>query len=180
MGDKNISGEDYINGIIKNNVNYDDYVNIVNYGTKLIKTFHDVEKNGISLDTTITCMNIWNVLNIGVNIEIIEQTYGGEVAHIMHNVNREIDNNMLSAYDLIFIKLIIRLSCIHQAINNVDSVTVKNYIDQYSDLRRKILRCSDSDILQLMDYEADLIRYARNVFSGKAAGKYVYKNLILD
>ena len=161
------------------------YGNICDYGLKVLKEFYSKKYNKLPEDVLSASVMLFDILNYGALIEDIEEQFGNGVAQTVFNItDREDDfkldgyEKLFMTYDYIFIKLIIRIARIFNAITNLDGDKFKSYIDDYNELRRKLL--SHPNIMVLMDYESDLIKYGRNIFAGKPANSYKYENLILD
>lgn len=164
----------------------DDYTDVYEYALKVLEKMYDGDINGTPL----------NVLSVGVifhniteyhKIEEIEESFGGDVAMLVFNISENPDDTntmmgydrIMKALDFLFVKLAIRMGKIHKAITDGDGDTFKSFISQYNEIRRKVLK-NNPDILPMMDYEADLIKYGRNYFSGKAVTNYQYEHLIMD
>ncbi len=163
------------------------YKEIYEYGLKVFEQFYSSNSNGLSERDLAVSIVLHNILNNGVSIEEIQEIFGDDVATVVFNTNDDADDHRLRGYekhfkvhDLIFIKLIVRAARIHTAINNLDNHKFKKYINEYNELRRKLLKEVDDSIMVLMDYESDLIKYGRNTFAGKPARNYKYENLIIN
>ena len=162
------------------------YEEVYEHGLKILKQFYD-SNNKLNENDLATSIVLNNILNNKADIEEIQEMFGNNVAMIVFNTNDDVDDHKLRGYekifkdyDFIFIKLIIRVARIYVTIDNLDSNKFKKYINDHSELRRKLLNKADKNIMVLMDYESDLIKYGRNIFAGKPARSYKYKNLIMN
>lgn len=160
--------------------------NVYEYGLKILDKFYI---SPMSICKTVHAMGIvlHDVLNHGCPTKDMRKDFGDLVVMLAFNISEHEEDKKLEgyeknfdSYDSIFSKLIIRISKIHNVIEALDSDKFKEYIAEHNGLRRKLLKGVHSRIMVLMDYESDLIKYGRNVFSGKPAASYKYENLIID
>ena len=161
----------------------DEYARTYEFALKVVDQLYDKELNGLSYSTLAIGTVLFDVLK-HTKIEYIEKNFGGDVTMLIFNVSDDEDNalpiakyeRLFQAHDFLFIKLAIRMSDIWNCIADGESDQFKNYINEYNELRRKILK-NCPDMLIFMDFEADLIKYGRNVLSGKPASNYKYTHL---
>lgn len=175
---------EFINPIFEGDASYWE---CAHWGIKILDKFYDNNNIGMSKKDIAYGIMLHDILNHGVTIEQIEDKFGGEVAMLLHNISgRKSDNGLeqyerlFKAHDYIFTKLIIRLSRIHNAINELNNKDFSLFISEHNDLRRKLHSRVDPDIMKLMDYEVNLIKYGRNMLSGKPTMKRIYENLVVD
>jgi hypothetical protein len=118
-----------------------------------------------------------------VDIEEIAAQFGHEVAKNFMALQGQPESTQyyeksFDNYDHIFLKLIIRNSKYFVAIRNNDGDKFKSFIDMYVELRRKVMKSAKLHT-EIMNYEAELIKFGRNSLAGKPIDKQKYQSLIL-
>lgn len=164
------------------------YNKISVYALKIFERFYDPKRNGFSEKNLAMAIVLHDILNQKVGIEEIERVFNSDVALVVFNTNDEDEDYKLKgyervfkAYDFIFVKLIVRIARIYMSISDTERNKFRDYIDEYNELRRKLLKeVSDNNIMVLMDYESHLIKYGRNVFTGKPINNFKCGKLIID
>jgi len=172
---------------VKHNVNDTQYHKTYEYGMKIFNKFYDPNKNGTKKESLVAGIVLYDVLNKGISLEEIHKLFNDDTIFIIQHISEYPNYHILKGYeglfkgyDIIFEKLIIREAKIHFAIEDLNSTEFRKYIDGYNELRRKLHKEADPDMMNFMDYESDLIKYGRNVFSGKPAANYKYEKLVVD
>lgn len=158
------------------------------FATKILTKFYKKSKNNASLKELLSTVIFYEILDY-VKTEDLEAKFGSKITQLVFNVTNFEDDDkiknlyqyekLFSSYDGLFVKLVLRNAIIHVAIQSLDEAKFAFHIKQYNELRRKVMK-SSADLLFLLDYEADLIKYGRNYMSGRSAGSYKYENLITD
>lgn len=158
---------------------------IVDYGLKVLDKLYSPKMHVYSKESMAVSIVLHDVLISGADIEEIQEKFGDDAANIIFNITDQPEDTKISAYErlfkghaFLFVKLIIRIAHIHDVIHKGDGDKFKDYIHEYNELRRKILKEVD-DLMVLMDYESELIKYGRHYLSGRQAKEYNYSLLIV-